>query len=170
VYLSDPAGLEAAADWTWVLGPQPITLISESVTPAQAPAPYGSDLRTYLDLGNGPDLDPYMLIVSDEHVVLPEQLARRLMMPPGTLAYAPTAGFDLRTLANTYLVNGDTASIQTAIANQCLADERVQSVNVAVTPIKGSLNVSIKGMGSAGPFGIVFNVGNESINSLSVTG
>ena len=170
VYLSDPAGLEAAADWTWVLGPQPITLISESVTPAQAPAPYGSDLRTYLDLGNGPDLDPYMLIVSDEHVVLPEQLARRLMMPPGTLAYAPTAGFDLRTLANTYLVNGDAAPIQTAIANQCLADERVQSVNVSVAPVKGSLNVSIQGMGSAGPFGIVFNVGSESINSLSVTG
>ena len=137
----------------------------------QSSTAYGSDLRTYLNLGSGPDLDPYMLIVTDPRVVMPEQLARRLTMPPGTLWYAPTAGYDLRALVNAALTTAEYSAIQTAVTQQCLADQRVKSVNVSVTqPATGVLSVVILGVGAAGPFSIVFNVSALGVSNLTFSG
>jgi len=164
-------GLSTIATNTWQLiqaAPSPVTGFA---VPTGATALYGSDLRTFLNMGLGPDLDPYMLIVTDPRVVMPEQLARRLTMGPGTLWYDPTAGFDLRPLINQALATGNTASIQTAITNQCLADERVASVSVGVTqPDNSSLDISIAGVGAAGPFGIVLNVSALGLQNLTFTG
>jgi hypothetical protein len=166
----DPDGQTAGAVWLWALvGVSTSSNVSTST--AQPTAIYGTDLRTYLDLGTGPDLDPYMLIVADPRVVMPEQLARRLTMPPGTLWYAPTVGYDLRALVNAALATGDLTQIQTAISTQCLGDERVKSVNVLLTrPNRDTLNVNILGIGAAGPFSIVFDVSALGVSNLSFTG
>lgn len=89
-------------------------------------------------------LDPYFSLVSGPEAVA-QALARRLQTPLGGLLTDPTYGFDLRGLLNSGLTGADILAAQTGIEEQCLYDERVDSVEVSVSlnSLTGVCTVSV---------------------------
>jgi hypothetical protein len=131
-------------------------------------APYGTDGRTFLDLGNGPDLDPQLLIVAEPRIVMAESLARRLTTIRGQLLYAPNDGWDLRQLVNAALTSGDVESLQGTIQQECLKDPRIQTAIARVAVTGSTVTITISAIGTSGPFGIVFSLASVS-GSVVVT-
>lgn len=87
--------------------------------------PLGVDVSTPGGLG----LDPYFSLVSGGRALC-EALARRLTTPRGSLLNYPDWGWDLRQYVNDDLDDADLREIERAAAQECLADERVDSVSL----------------------------------------
>ncbi len=152
---------------SWQLQSQQTTATAPAAAPVSAP--YGTDGRTFLDLGSGPDLDPLLLINADPRIVMAEALARRLTTIRGQLFYAPNDGWDLRQLVNAALSSGDLQSLQGTIQQECLKDPRVQIATVQLTTSGSIVSIVINASGAAGPFEIVFTLATVN-GSVVVTG
>ena len=121
---------------------------------------YGTDCRTFLDSGEGPDLDPFLTIIQNPTVVMSENLLRRFLMSPGTLPYAPREGMDLRNFVNKPNGNNFLTNINAQMKAQALRDQRVSAVSVQSQLLSGGvLNTTLQGRGAVGPFTIVLTVG-----------
>lgn len=85
---------------------------------------YGSDFAGVTDI------DARWTFETDELRAFQQAIARRLICPPGALFYAPTYGFDIRSLVAD-VVDADAAARQ--IDAEVRKDERVASSSTTVT-------------------------------------
>lgn len=124
---------------------------------------FGTDVSTF------PDLDPSFTPISGTRVVA-EAIARRLMTPRGSLAGYPNYGYDLRAAVNEYMGLRDQLRIQSAVAGECEADERVNRANVVVTfsAPTSQLTVTVRLETAAGPFVLVLAVTALSLTILQI--
>lgn len=86
---------------------------------------YGTDLDCATDLTR-------TLSLASGQRNLGNALVRRLSTPTGALAYAPTYGIDLRAALSGPMTSGYLSSLQSAIEQQCEADERVARASASV--------------------------------------
>ena len=176
VYCSGPTGTS-----TFDLGlPQTV-----SAPPAPAPTPptppavggqtggnvtpgvYGIDVRTFVPTPLGLDVDPFLLFVSNPQIIMVEAIWRRLSMARGQLSYAPNAGYSLQNLVNSAQTQQQLNAQASLIQQELLKDPRIASANVVCVPSGRQLQVSITGVGAAGPFAAVFGVGSLTVALLS---
>jgi hypothetical protein len=162
VNIVDEDGQSASASWTWALVNAAVgtgQVIRGNLTSTD----YGSDARTFLNLGNGQDMDPMLLIVDDPRVVVTEAIARRLTMALGTLWYSPSDGFDLLSILNRALSTKDVINLQGQIQQECLKDQRVATASVNVTFVTASTaRVLVILNGATGPFTAVFMIDSKT--------
>jgi hypothetical protein len=120
---------------------------------------YGSDSYCVTDVG-----------LTDVQVTSPilligQRLARRLQTPRGGLAAfgGPSDfGWDVRQYLNAKMTVGTRTTAQQQIANECLKDEQVQSVDVDLKVSGETVTLVINGISSAGPFQLTGNVSQFS--------
>lgn len=95
---------------------------------------------------------------------LGNHLARRLITPRGSMSWAPTDGFDVRSLINAELTPQARARAEASIAAEAERDERVERCQSTITRVSSSeLVVTLIITAAEGSFPLVL-----SVNSLSV--
>src|SRR5262245_39617990 len=92
---------------------------------------FGTDFSTYWSAAGTPDLDPTFVPISGQRAV-GEIIARRLTTPRGSLRRDPNFGFDVRQYASVKLTGARLIELRGGIREQCLAEERVLSVSMAI--------------------------------------
>jgi hypothetical protein len=170
-FVQDSLGGSAEGAWTWVLAQSPQSPVTGTTGSPNSAGNYGQDWRMFVSNPNSPtgwDIDPYLTIGTNPNLFMPDEFARLLTMAPGSLPWAPSAGFDLRGLING--VQNDLNIYKTSITNQILADPRVTRVTVNLTPTSpGVLNVSVIGYGTAGQqWGVIFDLSTIGVSNLQV--
>lgn len=122
-----------------------------------------------LDVLCHPDLDPQLRLVGG-FPLLAQDLLNRLSTPRGGLFYDPSYGYDLRALLCRALDERDVPTIAALIEAQCLLDERVASVSVAVTLLRleHRLRITLTVETDAGPFAMVLAVSDLTVELLEV--
>ena len=133
-------------------------------------ANYGSDVRFMLNLGNGPDLDPMLTIVSDPDVVMDEATARIVTMSPGTLPWAPSCGFNTIALVNATSTPTQRNTVKVAIQQGVMYDPRIASVGITSVPstlADQDLPVTLNVSGGPGPFPSVTSITQVTPGMLS---
>lgn len=118
-----------------------------------------------VDIASLADLDPQLRLVGGR-AVLAQDLAHRFETPAGGLFYDDSYGYDLRALLNAALDEADAPRIAAACEEQCLLDERVLAVRVAVTLYRAEnrLTVAISVECAEGPFSFVLAVSELSVD------
>lgn len=92
-----------------------------------------ADINTPVDAATGlPDLDPYFRVVTGRTAVA-QALLRRLVTPRGALLGEPTYGLDVRAWVNDTLTAGDLRRLESRVAEELRADERVDDVVAVAT-------------------------------------
>jgi hypothetical protein len=122
---------------------------------------YGSDFAGV------DDIDALWSFETNEVTVLQQAIARRLICPPGALFYAPTYGYDIRSLVAD-VVDTDTAA--RSIDAEVRKDERVSAVSTTVTQIaSGVLTIAITvtpANPALAPFTLTLNVTSVTVELL----
>lgn len=131
-------------------------------TPAD-PQGLGIDVSTFVD----GDLDPTFSLITGPRVVA-EAIGRRLQTPRGALVRNPEYGTDLRQWVNASLTPARRAALRSAIAAEASQDPRVDSIDVVLVEDGNSLTVSITGTCAAGPFELVLDVADLTVDLLTV--
>jgi hypothetical protein len=119
---------------------------------------YGSDF------GGVMDLSPSLGLVSGR-LALAQAIARRLTTPRGSLFYDPDYGYDLRQHLNAPAPRLGVVEAQTS--TEVLKDERVLDVEVDVTFTEGLLSVTLRLFDAGGPFSLVLNVSQVTVELLA---
>jgi hypothetical protein len=121
---------------------------------------YGTDIATFQGTGGTPDIDPMFTTVTGT-MSIAQCVARRLITKHGWLFGSPNDCFDVRDWLNRRLQQRDLGVIQVLIQNEARKDERVLDCAAAVTYLTAtnSLNITIRGNSSQGPFTLVLNAG-----------
>lgn len=166
IWVSNTFGNTAAALYSWSLAAPIIPVAafgaaSSSAVPTTATV-YGSDARTFLDLGFGPRCDPYFLIVYDPRIVMCEAIGRRLTMLHGALFYSLNDGLWLGQYINAALTRADIATIESLIQQECVKDVRVQSAAVTFVLVNEVATVTVAITGALGSFVCVFDIASIS--------
>lgn len=97
----------------------------------------------------------------NEKTAIGQALLRRLITPRGRVADDKDYGFDLRGYCNRGVTQRELAGLRGNIYSECLKDERVSSVDVAVVQVANSLTVTISVKPfdpNIQPFPLVFSV------------
>lgn len=124
-----------------------------------------ADLGTDFDLAT--DLSPTMGLVSGRRA-LAQAILRRLSTPRGLLERHPTYGIDVLSYLNESLDTGTLAHLRQQIAAQCLDDERVLRVDVAVeTPRPRALRIALSLTDGDGPFRLVLAASDLTLSLVS---
>lgn len=126
------------------------------------PSGLGIDVSTFVD----GDLDPTFALITGPRVVA-EAIARRLTTPRGGLPRHPGYGTDLRRWVNVALTPARRAAVRSAVAGEASADPRVESIDVELVESGSSLRISITGTCAAGPFDLVVDVADLSVEILN---
>lgn len=126
-------------------------------------ATYGSDFSGI------EDIDAFWSFETNELKAFQQAIARRLICPPGALFYAPTYGFDVRSLiADTV----DTDAAARSIDAEVRKDERVASSLTTVTFVSnGVLTISITvtpANPALSPFSLTLSVTSVTVQLLGV--
>ncbi len=107
--------------------------------PPPEPWIYGSDISCVSDL------DPTMReLAGDDPTVVVEAVVRRLDCPRGALRDDLSYGIDLRGALNRGTTATDAASLASRISGEVLADDRVASARVTVTPSSTGSELSVQ--------------------------
>lgn len=122
-----------------------------------------------VDIASLADLDPQLRLVGGR-AVLAQDIAHRFETPEGGLFYDDSYGYDLRALLNAALDEADSPRIAALCEAQCLLDERVLAVRVAVTLYRAEnrLRVSIGVECAEGPFSFVLGVDSMTVELLEI--
>ena len=120
------------------------------------------------DLSCVADIDPAGAEVI-ERMLLAQALSRRLTTPRGRLIDDANYGYDLNQWLNADVGPAELAQIQAQSQAECLKDERVQSVTIAVTFLANVLIVSIAIVAALGPFQLVLSIGSVTPQLITVT-
>lgn len=133
-----------------------------TANPANA-SPYGQDI----DFMNG--LNPLLPLLGGL-ANLGQALAHRLSTPRGGLFYDPGYGTDIRAYLNEAMTAAKAAQLQADIANECLKDERVQSVSATAVfePSEEELEVTINVIAAPGPFVLQLSVSDVTVAVLAI--
>lgn len=95
---------------------------------------------------------------------LGNHLARRLITPRGSMSWAPTDGFDVRSLINSELTASNRARAEAAISAEVERDERVERCQSTIARVSSTeILVTLIVTAAEGTFPLVL-----SVNSLSV--
>lgn len=125
---------------------------------------FGQDTACLTDVG------PVDLQVTDPRVLVGQRIARILQTPLGALANVgddPGLGFDVKQLINAKLSPSFRAQSESRISAQCSRDECVQSASVTITQnSSGAVGISIGLTTAAGPFTLVLNVDQLTVQAL----
>lgn len=115
------------------------------------------------------DLDPAFGLVSGNKAVA-QALLRRFSTPRGGLFYDRTYGYDLRAFCNADLHAHELFAIAASVEAEAERDERVSSARADVTfdAPTGRLRVSLRVVGSEGPFALVLDVSAVTVELLTV--
>jgi hypothetical protein len=116
------------------------------------------------DFSGVEDIDFSLSIVTGR-VALAQSLARRLRTRTGLLLDDPSYGDDMRQLVGSTI--GDDEIIQRVTA-QCLADERVEDVEVIVLRTGNTIDLTIIIDDGDGPFRMVVAVSASTVELLEV--
>ncbi len=96
------------------------------------------------------DLDANLSTVSEAECLI-QALCRRLQTPRGGLWYDLEYGSDIRQFVNAQ--NVQAFAVEQTVENECLKDERVQTVSATVTRADdGALTISVSVEAADGPF------------------
>lgn len=99
----------------------------------------GTDAATDSDGDVSLDLDE-----ASGTAVVTADLIARLTTPFGSLWYDADYGYDIRGLLNDSLSAADAARVQSRIAQQCRADDRVATASASVTGSGRSLSIRVR--------------------------
>lgn len=123
------------------------------------PTDYGTDFALTFDASGGPDLDPTFRLISGR-ALLVQALRVRLVTPRGGVAFWPELGEDLRAWLGEAVTPAGLARLTTAVASQCLQDERVRRASATATfdAAARALAVRIAVQDDEGPFELVLAV------------
>lgn len=95
-------------------------------------------------------------------------LARRLGTPRGGLLRDPLYGFDVRDFVQAKMTSAGRAALAAGVRAECLKDERVKSVRVAIEPASDGQTIRLVleiGLAS-GPFRLVLSVSSVTVDIL----
>lgn len=129
--------------------------VAATVAGPESPVGYGSDLACDAvdvtpDFAERDGSDPLLVV---------ESFVRMITTPRGSLPDAPGEGIDIRGYLHSGLTQADIVAMRSAIVAQAQNDDRIDSVQVAVTPSPdgSELSIEISGQiaGSTGPFKLV---------------
>ena len=124
---------------------------------------YGSDISCTTDR------ELTDTVVSDPRLVIGQRLVRRLSTPRGALALInddPNGGWDVRQYVNARMTSADIATAKAQIESECLKDEAVESVAVDISLVSGVFTIGVKVQSSAGPFALVLNVNQLTVDAV----
>ena len=117
----------------------------------------GSDFAGILDLTSG-------LTQVSGRTALIEAIGRRLTTPKGRLFYNLDYGHDVRQYLSAAVPPAGV--IESAIAAECLEDERVEDVEVVVELLGDSLRIDVYLTDDAGPFRLTILVSELTVEIL----
>jgi hypothetical protein len=122
-----------------------------------------------IDIACTDDIDPAFTPVTGTKA-LAQALVRRLITPRGLLFYDLEYGLDLRAYLNAGIAQGDGFAYRLAaqVEAECLKDERVGTVDAAVTfdAQTEKLTVLLQGTASDGPFRLVLAISAVTVEIL----
>lgn len=140
--------------------PPPLPAVNVNQLPNISPG--GVDLGTDIL-----DLSPTFTTVSGL-ANLGQALLNRLQTPRGGLFYDQNYGTDVRAYLNDALTAQRVSKLASDVQSECLKDERVQTCTAGVQFVSATktLNITITGSTSGGPFVFVLAVTNLSVSLL----
>lgn len=147
---------------SWPLATSSSGSAAQAAASPADPFGLGIDVSTYVD----GDLDPTFALITGPRVVA-EAIARRLQTPRGGLPRDPSYGTDLRAWVNASLSPARLAALRAAIAGEASADPRVEDVDVEFIQSGSSLRISITGTCAAGPFDLVLDAADLTVEQLT---
>jgi len=123
---------------------------------------FGADINT----PDASDLDPYFGVVTSWRC-LGQALGRRLITPRGTLIDDSAYGLDVRSWINGALTPTQVADLEALIADELVADERVETVSVEVSLASQRLTIRAIVDTADGPFRLVLAIGAVTAEILA---
>lgn len=129
-------------------------------------ADYGLDYNTPWDPELGCfDLDPAFTEITGAEAHR-QALMRRFVTPRGHMFWAPNDGLSIMTLIGEGLTPERVGYYQSQIVAECEKDERTESATAALELVAGVLNITINVVGSEGPFELVFQASESTLDLL----
>lgn len=137
----------------------------DQVSPYTDAGRFGTEPDFGTDLGSYPSID-FRPRNSRRNVA--DALYRRFTTPRAKLKAHPDYGFDLRAFLNETITDDVLVDIKTACEREAEKDERVLSIDVAITfsPTTQILSIKMEILTAEGPFSMVLTVSSLSIEML----